>query len=152
MKNDRIDEPYFRGRRNGTSSVTKRHFVGDETALCRRQNVLSSAALVGSPHHFLAQGMEVLRAGTLDDLDTIGSLAKRQTGGVRQGLGATVEGNEIVVGAALDGELYLRVFLEDDGAHVERMGRHGGEREDMGARNDDGTAVGERISRRAGGR
>ena len=83
------DEPYFRGRRNGTLSVTKRHFAGDETALCRHQNVLSSAALVGSPHHFLAQGMEVLRAGTLDDLDTIGSLAKRQTGGVRQGLGAT---------------------------------------------------------------
>ena len=59
---------------------------------------------------------------------------------------------EIVVGAALDGELYLRVFREDDGAHVERMGRHGGEREDMGTRNDDGTTVGERISRRAGGR
>ena len=31
MKNDRIDEPYFRGRRNGTSSVTKRHFAGVKT-------------------------------------------------------------------------------------------------------------------------
>ncbi len=35
MKNDRIDEPYFRGRRNGTLSVTKRHFAGIETALRR---------------------------------------------------------------------------------------------------------------------
>ena len=113
---------------------------------------VSSAALVGSPHHFLAQGVKVLRAGTLDDLDTIGSLAEYQASGVRQGLGATVEGNEVVVGAALDGELYFGVFGEDDGAHVERMGRHGGEREDMGARNDDRATVGERISRRAGGR
>ena len=43
MKNDRIDEPYSRGRRAVLSSMTKRHFAGDETALCGRRNGTLSA-------------------------------------------------------------------------------------------------------------
>ena len=43
MKNDRIDEPYFRGRRNGTSRASKRHFAGVETALRGRRNGTSRA-------------------------------------------------------------------------------------------------------------
>ncbi len=39
MKNDRIDEPYFRGRRTGTLSVSKRHFAGDETYF-RQQSLI----------------------------------------------------------------------------------------------------------------
>ena len=49
-----------------------------------RKNSGASAALVGTPHHLLAQGVEILGTGTFDDFHTIGRLANSQTGGLRQ--------------------------------------------------------------------
>ena len=52
---------------------------------------------------------------------------------------------------ALHLERYLAVVVDDDGADIEAVGRHGGKAEDVGIGHDDGAAVGETVGGRTGG-
>ena len=81
--------------------------------------------------------MEVTRTRPLDDLHAIGSTAQGETRRVRQLLAAAVKGNEEIVRATLDSQFNDRVFGNNNRTHVERVRCNGGQRKDMGARNND---------------
>ena len=57
--------------------------------------------LVGTPHHLLAQGMEILGTSALDDPHAIRCLANGQASGLRQVLRTSVKGYQEIVRPAL---------------------------------------------------
>lgn len=108
-------------------------------------------SVVGAPHHLLAEGGEVAAAVALHNINGIGGLADGKARALEQLLRAAVDGYEEVVRPALHLERYLAVVVDDDGADIEAVGRHGGKAEDVGIGHDDGAAVGETVGGRTGG-
>ena len=80
------------------------------------------ASLVGSPHHFLSQGMEIFLSGTLHDLHLIGSLAQGDACLFAAILGAAIQGYEEIMGTALYDETNLRIVGNNDRSDVQRVG------------------------------
>ena len=64
---------------------------------------VESAALVGTPHHFFTQGVEILGTGTLDDANAIVGLTQRQAGGVWKLLAPSVKCHQEVMTTTLNG-------------------------------------------------
>ena len=75
-------------------------------------------ALVGTPHHLFAQGMEILGTCTFNDLHAVRRPGQGEACGVRQLLAAAVKRHEEVVGAALDSQFDQGVLANDDRSHV----------------------------------
>src|SRR5690554_6629759 len=118
----------------------------------RQAKIAQSVAFVEPPHQLVAQGVEVGVSGHLQ-----GPEAKRRHldlyffAGVNHA-GAAVERHQKFVAAAVDAKADGYVVGHHGGAHVEVVGRDGGDDEVFGSRQNDGAAATQAVCRGSGGR
>ena len=84
-----------------------------------------SDACVGSPHHFLPQGIEKGMMAPLDDADGIIGFPYGEPGSFAAGLASAVYGHQEVVAAAFHIESDFPVVAYYDGTDIQAVRRNG---------------------------
>ena len=103
------------------------------------------------PHHLCSQRVEEDVVEALHHLDAVVGARDGEAGGFTARLAASVDGHEEVVAAAFDVEGDFPVVADDDGAHVEAVGCHGGDGDGLAVGHDDGASHAQRVGGGAGG-